>query len=190
MSRPGKPRKPEQGRRQTAALAAFLLLQGVAAAFFVGDAVADALRDPGAPHTLAESLVAVVLILGIFFGGWQLRLTLERLREQERALETARGELSQVIETQFREWGLTPAERDVGLLALKGLDVSEIGSMRGAAQGTVRAQLTRIYAKAGVSGRAQFAAWFVEDLLDEGIADSGAVPPAQPARRETALRTP
>ena len=35
----------------------------------------------------------------------------------------------------------------------------------GAAQGTVRAQLTRIYAKAGVSGRAQFAAFFVEDLL-------------------------
>ena len=41
--------------------------------------------------------------------------------------------------------------------------------LRGAAQGTVRAQLTRIYAKAGVSGRAQFGAWFVEDLLDEGL---------------------
>jgi DNA-binding CsgD family transcriptional regulator len=29
--------------------------------------------------------------------------------------------------------------------------------------------LTRIYAKAGVSGRAQFAAYFVEDLLGEGL---------------------
>jgi DNA-binding CsgD family transcriptional regulator len=54
-------------------------------------------------------------------------------------------------------------------LALKGLDVAEIAEMRGAAAGTVRAQLTRIYAKAGVSGRAQFAAWFVEDLLGEGL---------------------
>ena len=73
-----------------------------------------------------------------------------------------------MIETQFDDWRLTPAERDVGMLALKGLDVAEIASLRSAAQGTVRAQLTRIYAKAGVSGRAQFASWFVEDLLHEG----------------------
>jgi hypothetical protein len=53
--------------------------------------------------------------------------------------------------------------------------VAEIAELRGAAQGTVRAQLTRIYAKAGVSGRAQFAAFFVEDLLGESL------PPAQPA---------
>jgi hypothetical protein len=46
--------------------------------------------------------------------------------------------------------------------------------MRGAAQGTVRAQLTKIYAKAGVSGRAQFAAYFVEDLLGASL------PPARP----------
>jgi DNA-binding NarL/FixJ family response regulator len=47
--------------------------------------------------------------------------------------------------------------------------VAEIAGMRGAAQGTVRAQLTKIYSKAGVSGRAQFAAFFVEDLLGEGL---------------------
>ena len=50
------------------------------------------------------------------------------------------------------------------------LDVAEIAELRGAAQGTVRAQLTRIYSKAGVSGRAQFAAFFVEDLLGQGVA--------------------
>jgi len=33
----------------------------------------------------------------------------------------------------------------------------------------VRAQLMRIYAKAVVSGRAQFAAFFVEDLLGQGV---------------------
>ena len=72
---------------------------------------------------------------------------------------------AEVIGKQFTAWGLTPAERDVALFALKGLDIADIAELRGAAQGTVRAQLTRIYAKAGVSGRAQFAAWFVEDLL-------------------------
>lgn len=159
----------QQGRRRSAALALFLLLQSVAAVFFVGDALGDLIEGPLGAHSIIESLVALVLVVGIFVGGWQLRLMLERMREQERALDAARGDLGQVIEAQFTQWGLTPAERDVGFLALKGLDVADIAQMRGAAQGTVRAQLTRIYAKAGVSGRPQFAAWFVEDLLADGL---------------------
>ena len=160
----------QPGRPQPLALALFLLVQGVAAVFFVGDGISDLLTDPGAPHSVFEVLVALALILGLIFGAWQLRLTLERMAEQERALDAARGALADVIDRQFTHWGLTPAERDVGLFALKGLDVAEIAELRGAAQGTVRAQLTRIYAKAGVSGRAQFAAWFVEDLLEDGLA--------------------
>lgn len=160
LSLPGKP---------SALLAFVLLVQAVATVFFVGDAVSDLLLDPGAPHTLFESLVAVALVLGVVSGAWQLRQTLERMAEQERSLETARGALGQVVARQFEQWGLTPAERDVALLALKGLDVAEIAGVRGAAQGTVRAQLSNVYGKAGVSGRAQFAAWFVEDLLDERL---------------------
>ncbi|MEY8841260.1 helix-turn-helix transcriptional regulator [Cribrihabitans sp. XS_ASV171] len=152
-------------RRGPVALTLFLMLQATAAIFFVGDALADLIEDPSAPHSIFEALVAAALILGVVIGIWQLRQTLARMAAQERALDTARGSLAEVIEHQFDQWGLTPAERDVGLLALKGLDVAEIAEIRGAASGTVRAQLTRIYAKAGVSGRAQFAAWFVEDLL-------------------------
>ena len=137
--------------------------------FFVWDALADLQADLMAPHSVFEALVVVALVLGMGAGVWQLRVALDRLHVQERALAAARGTLEQVIESQFTRWGLTPAERDVGFLALKGLDVSEIAGLRGVADGTVRAQLTRIYAKAGVSGRAQFAAWFVEDLLDEGL---------------------
>ncbi|MFN3642142.1 MAG: helix-turn-helix transcriptional regulator [Gemmobacter sp.] len=74
---------------------------------------------------------------------------------------------------QFRAWGLTPAERDVAWLALEGLDTAEIAGRRGAAAGTVRAQLARVYAKAGVSGRAQFAALFVEDLLAGPVRGAG-----------------
>lgn len=153
-----------KGRLQPAALAAILAVQGVAAVFFVGDALTDLQADLMAPHSVFEALV-----LGMGAGAWRLRVALDRLREQERALAAARGTLAQVIESQFTRWGLTPAKRDVGFLALKGLDVSEIAGLRGVADGTVRAQLTRIYAKGGVSGRAQFAAWFVEDLLDEGL---------------------
>jgi DNA-binding CsgD family transcriptional regulator len=156
-------------RRQTTALAAFLAVQTLAAVFFVGDVIGDLREDPASIHFIFEALVTGALILGILFGAYALRRTIELLRAQEAALDVARGALSDVIDTQFADWGLTPAERDVGLLALKGLDVAEIAEVRNAAQGTVRAQLTRIYAKAGVSGRAQFAAWFVEDLLGQGV---------------------
>ena len=165
-------------RRQTTVLAAFLAVQTLAAVFFVGDVIGDLRENPASIHFIFEALVTVALILGILFGAYALRRMIELLRAQEAALDVARGALSDVIETQFTAWGLTPAERDVGLLALKGLDVAEIAEVRGAAQGTVRAQLTRIYSKAGVSGRAQFAAWFVEDLLGQGIRKVPAVRPA------------
>lgn len=171
------------GRRQTAALAAFLLIQTLGTVFFVGDVIGDLRADPGSVHFMFEAFVTAALVLGIIFGVFVLRRTVELLRAQDQALAVARGALSDVIDRQFQSWALTPAERDVGLLALKGLDVAEIAQLRGAAQGTVRAQLTRIYAKAGVSGRAQFAAFFVEDLLGQGV-------PAQAGGHALASLTP
>lgn len=157
------------GRRQTAALTVFLLIQTLGTVFFVGDVIGDLRADPVSEHFIFEAIVTAALVLGILFGTFALRRTVELLRAQDQALQVARGALSEVIDHQFQAWGLTPAERDVGFLALKGLDVAELAELRGAAQGTVRAQLTRIYSKAGVSGRAQFAAFFVEDLLGEGV---------------------
>lgn len=164
------------GRGQVVALAVVILLQAVAAVFFLGDALADLVYAPSDPHSLFEMLVALALIAGVATGLWQLRRALDHIEAQDRALGAARGALADVIADQFGRWHLTPAEKDVGLLALKGLDVTEIAQLRGVADGTVRAQLTRIYAKAGVSGRAQFAAWFVEDLLDDALitSDTGA----------------
>jgi DNA-binding CsgD family transcriptional regulator len=157
------------GRRQTAALSAFLIVQSLGTVFFVGDVIGDLREDPTSVHFIFEAVVTAALVLGILFGVFALRRTIDLLRAQDQALDVARGALGAVIDAQFQSWALTPAERDVGFLALKGLDVAEIAELRGAAQGTVRAQLTRIYAKAGVSGRAQFAAFFVEDLLGQAI---------------------
>ena len=58
------------------------------------------------------------------------------------------------------------------MLALKGFDVAEIAAIRNAASGTVRAQLTRVYAKAEVSSRAQLLSLFIEDLLDGAVSPS------------------
>jgi DNA-binding CsgD family transcriptional regulator len=162
--------------RQPAALAIFILIQAIAVVYFVGDAMGDLMSDPAGSHSYFEAFVALALMLGMLFGMVALRRTLDRMREQEQTIAIASGALAEVIAAQFSDWGLTPAERDVGLLALKGLDVAEIAVMRGAAQGTVRAQLTRIYAKAEVTGRAQFAAYFVEDLLGQALTAADPAP--------------
>ena len=159
------PRAGTEGR-QRAALLAVLALQALAAVFFVGDVLADVLTGGWSGHTLTETTVSVALLAGLVLSALALRSALERMRAQDAALAVARGALADVINRQFADWALTPAERDVGMLALKGLDVAEIAQLRGAAAGTVRAQLSRVYAKAGVTGRAQFASVFVEELLD------------------------
>jgi DNA-binding CsgD family transcriptional regulator len=158
-------------RRRAAALAAVVAAQAVCAAFFL----ADALGDLGAgwraldAHTMLETAVAGALVVGVLFGALEIRRTLERQAVSERALRAARGAFAEVMDGQFDAWSLTAAERDVALMLLKGLDNDAIAALRGAAAGTVRAQTARIYAKAGVSGRAQFVSLFIEELLAEPL---------------------
>ena len=83
-------------------------------------------------------------------------------RDETRALLRGLGE---AIDRQFLTWNLTDAERDVGLLLLKGLSLKEIAAVRVTSERTIRSQARSIYAKAGLSGRAALAAFFLEDLL-------------------------
>jgi DNA-binding CsgD family transcriptional regulator len=73
--------------------------------------------------------------------------------------------LSAAIDAQFDRWKLTPAEREVAMLLLKGLSHKEVASVREASERTVRQQARSIYAKANLSGRAALSAFFLEDLL-------------------------
>jgi len=73
--------------------------------------------------------------------------------------------LGAAIDAQFDKWGLSPAERDVALLQLKGLRHKEIADLRRTSERTVRQQALAVYKKAGLSGRTDLAAFFLEDLL-------------------------
>ena len=154
-------------------LAAIVLFQSGAATYFLADATSDLVKEGVRPYLVLEALVALSLIFGVWLGLQELRRTLDAVRTQHTAIMTASGALAEVISTQFQHWALTSAERDVALLALKGLDVAEIAGLRGAAAGTIRAQLSSVYSKSGLSGRAQFAAFFVEDLLDADLISAG-----------------
>jgi DNA-binding NarL/FixJ family response regulator len=83
-------------------------------------------------------------------------------RDETRALLRGLGE---AIDRQFLAWKLTEAEREVGLLILKGMSLKEIAAVRVTSERTIRAQAQAIYAKAGLSGRAALSAFFLEDLL-------------------------
>lgn len=85
-----------------------------------------------------------------------------RWRAESQALTAG---LAGAIDEQFSRWELTDAERAVALLLLKGLSTREIAELRETKEATVRQQAQVVYRKAGLSGRADLAAFFLEDLL-------------------------
>jgi DNA-binding CsgD family transcriptional regulator len=96
------------------------------------------------------------------------RSLVERGAERDRWRESARSALeglAAAIEEQFREWSLTPVEREIALLLLKGNSHKAIANLTGRSERTVRQHSVSVYAKAGLDGRAELAAFFLEDLM-------------------------
>jgi len=78
--------------------------------------------------------------------------------------EQALAGLGEAIDAQFTAWGLTPAEREVALLVLKGHGHKEIAVRTGRSERTVRQHAAAAYGKAGLGGRAELAAFFLEGV--------------------------
>ncbi len=155
--------------RRLAAPLAIVALQAIAAVYFFVDGIDDLVTEArqGVSIGMAmECIVAVALLGGIVMGTRYVRRLTGELRRKDQALANARGALAEHIALRFDEWGLTPGEGDVALFALKGCDITEIARLRSAATGTVRSQLSQIYAKAGVSSQAMLVSLFIEDLLE------------------------
>lgn len=146
-----------------------VVVQAIATVFFLADAVIDityGMDSAGDLHHEMELLIAVALLLGVATGIWQYRRILLEAQRREATVMVARGALAEMVEQRFAEWRLTEAECEVALFALKGCDVAEIAAMRKSAHSTVRAQLSRVYAKAEVSGQPMLIGVFVDELLD------------------------
>ncbi|HSN30378.1 MAG TPA: LuxR C-terminal-related transcriptional regulator [Kofleriaceae bacterium] len=73
--------------------------------------------------------------------------------------------LAGAIDDQLERWHLTAAEKEIALLLLKGLEHKQIAELRGVSETTVRQQARSLYRKAGLAGRHELAAFFLEDLL-------------------------
>jgi DNA-binding CsgD family transcriptional regulator len=155
------------------------LLLGTIAAFGAADLALDGEVPWMSVHAGVE-LGFVALCLGAvawLWVGWQRthhklasaerRQTAtreDRDRWQQRASAFLQG-LGEAIDAEFDEWGLSPKEREIALLLLKGYGLKEIAELHGRSERTVRQQAGAVYKKAGLAGRAELSAHFLEDLL-------------------------
>jgi len=73
--------------------------------------------------------------------------------------------LGEAVDRQFTSWDLTPAEREVALLLLKGYSHKQVAQATGRHERTARQHASSAYRKAGLSGRAELAAYFFDDLM-------------------------
>ncbi|MBS1269267.1 MAG: hypothetical protein MAG794_00215 [Gammaproteobacteria bacterium] len=140
-------------------------------------------------HVVTEVAVLVVVLVGAFVVMQHLIREAIMAREDAavlaKSLEVSHREakqwreeaqgllqgLGQAIDRQFGTWSLTAAEKEVALFLLKGLSHKEIANIRGIGEATTRQQARSVYRKAGVSGRRDLAAFFLEDLALPSAAD-------------------
>ena len=151
------------------------------AAIALGGAADLALDAPGnwvSFHVLYE-LALVVGALGLVAWLWRawsraetsagaLRRTIaeqaaERDAWRTRAERALQG-LASAVDEQFGIWQLTPAEREVALLLLKGYGHKQIAAATGRSERTARQHAVAVYQKSGLQGRAELAAFFLDDL--------------------------
>ncbi len=157
----------------------FLLLTAAVVLASAGDIVSDLRHGAPLAHVLQEAVLmslAAALMLWMLWDIRQQRRLLNDLKQElagsstaarpvNPLIQSARQGLRKAVDVQFREWDLSPSEREIGMLLLKGLSIKEIAALRETHEKTVRQQASAIYRKAGLPGRHAFAAWFMEDLL-------------------------
>jgi DNA-binding CsgD family transcriptional regulator len=119
---------------------------------------------------------ALVLATSLWLRWWRAERSMVQLRqslvtrkaERDAWRESARRALEglgRAVDEQFATWGLTPAERQVALHLMKGHSHKRIARLTDRSENTVRQHAAAVYEKAGLAGRAELAAFFLEDLM-------------------------
>lgn len=142
--------------------------------FFIFDILSSLIGIRSVPISwqLREYLeigAAFGLVIGIVLGAITLTRALQQRNAAREGLRRASGAFMELLDERFKEWGLTPAERDVALFAVKGMSTAEIAGLRATSEGTVKAQTNAIYRKAGVTGRPQLLSLFIDDLMRDDV---------------------
>jgi DNA-binding CsgD family transcriptional regulator len=130
-------------------------------------------------HVVFETLMitgALLMATTLWLGWWR---SVQSVRELRRSLQDRQAErdawrqsaqhalhgLGEAIDRQFDTWDLTPAEREVALLLMKGYSHKAIARRTHRSDQTVRQHAAAVYRKAALGGRAELSAFFLEDLM-------------------------
>jgi DNA-binding CsgD family transcriptional regulator len=143
------------------------------------DLWADAEDGRSPAHMIGMILGTTLSVIALVWMWRLMRASRAQARSLQVALDSTRVDLTTwrsktsemlqglgvLIDRQFADWSLSPAEREIALLLLKGLQFKAIAEARDTSERTVRQQALAIYRKAGVAGRAELSAFFFEDML-------------------------
>ena len=158
-----------------------ILLAAVLLAAMIGGAIDLTLDAPETIlsfHVLFE-LVLIVSSMTAFVMLWRLwfrarhdltaaRQEIETQKAERDAwrasAESALAGFGKAIEGRFSAWGLSPAESEVALLLLKGKSHKEIAAITNRSERTVRQHAVSVYQKSHLGGRAELAAFFLDDV--------------------------
>lgn len=159
-----------------------LVLAGIFLVVVVGGVIDLILDKPTtlfSAHIILEVVMVVVSLGAATFlaAGWyrtqsrlvettraSARLSAERKQWEARAAELLSG-LGAEVSRQFDDWDLTPTERSVAFLLLKGWSHKRIARASQTSERTVRQHSVAVYRKSGLSGRAELAGFFLESMI-------------------------
>ena len=146
--------------------------------------VLDIYQDVETKSSISHIVGDVLMFSAVILGLWILIGRAQRLNKNIAQLQNAyfiakqdvqtlseskeqmlKG-FGEVIDAQLDAWKLSQAEKEIALLMLKGLSHVEIAEIRHTSERTVRQQSLSVYAKSGVKGRTDLAAFFLEDILN------------------------
>ncbi|MGD8322025.1 MAG: LuxR C-terminal-related transcriptional regulator [Gemmatimonadota bacterium] len=138
-------------------------------------------------HVLAEVALVLLSLSAASYLAWGWYDALRDVKELEQAVVQRQAErdawkaragrllegLSEAMDAQFTAWELTNAERETALMLLKGYSHKRIARLTDRSDRTVRQHAVAVYRKAGLSGRSELSAFFLEDLLLPGREAAG-----------------
>lgn len=149
-----------------------LVVQSLLATAFLGDTVIDvlALREEPTSYTFRELMQIagwVALIASLILNWHLLRLILAQGHDLQARVDTAAMGFQSLLHSEFAAWDLSPSERDVALLVIKGFSNPEIANIMGKSEGTVKTQSNAIFRKAGVNSRVQLVGLIVDRMVGD-----------------------
>ncbi len=166
--------KAISGRIASRIILVVMAMQACFALYFIVEFFADIFGIRTVPPSYTQQEFVQIsawigLVLSIVLNAVLLRRILSRSREMEQSVKLAQGAFQTLLEEQFDAWALTPSERDVALMAMKGYSNAEIAGILGKSEGTVKSQSNSVFRKADVSGRVQLLGHFMGELIEEPL---------------------